>query len=119
MNDLSIITGKIRQVLFRSESNSFTVLRFRLYELTEKDIFVTGYLPELPKDILFEFSGTYIDHPKYGMQFSVESYRRLLPSDKDSIIQIFVFTFISGSRQNVGPTHRRYIRRRCVDDDSG
>ena len=87
MSDASIITGKIRQVLFRSESNSFTVLRFRLYELTEKDIFVTGYLPQLPKDILFEFTGTYIDHPKYGMQFSVESYRRLLPSDKESIVR--------------------------------
>lgn len=87
MSETAIITGKIRQVLFRSESNSFTVLRFRLYELTEKDIFVTGYLPQLPKDILFEFTGSYIDHPKYGMQFSIQSYRRLLPSDKDSIVR--------------------------------
>ena len=120
MSEASTITGKIRQVLFRSESNSFTVLRFRLYELTEKDIFVTGYLPELPKDVLFEFLGTYIDHPKYGMQFSVESYRRMLPSDKESIVRYLSSPLFPGVgktlAQRIVDTYGEDILRMIRDD---
>lgn len=87
MNEQATIIGKIKSMIFRSTDNGFSVLKLRLYELNEKDVFVTGYLPELPKDVLFEFEGNYIEHPRYGMQFSVSSYRRVLPSDKDSIVQ--------------------------------
>jgi len=87
MNESITISGKIKSVLFRSPSNSFSVLRFRLYELNEKNIIVTGYLPELPHDVLLELTGNYVEHPRFGMQFSILSYRRLLPTDKDNIIR--------------------------------
>ncbi|MBN2851027.1 MAG: hypothetical protein JXK92_10235, partial [Erysipelotrichaceae bacterium] len=67
------ITGKIGTVIFRSESNSFTVAKFRLYELTEKDITITGYFPALVKDVLYTLIGEYKEHPRFGMQFVVQS----------------------------------------------
>ncbi|HBZ40593.1 MAG TPA: ATP-dependent RecD-like DNA helicase [Erysipelotrichaceae bacterium] len=80
------ITGKIGTVIFRSESNSFTVAKFRLYELTEKDITITGYFPALVKDVLYTLIGEYKEHPRFGMQFVVQSARRVLPTDAQSVV---------------------------------
>ena len=38
-----------------------------------------------------ELSGLYIDHPRYGMQFQVETFHRVMPDDEDSLIR-----FLSG-----------------------
>jgi exodeoxyribonuclease V alpha subunit len=57
-----------------------------LYTLQEKDITVTGYFPKFKKDLLVALSGHYIEHPRYGMQFQVQSYRRILPTDRESIV---------------------------------
>jgi len=46
------ITGKLVVQVYRQEYSQFTVAKFRLYELVEKDITITGYFPALQKDIL-------------------------------------------------------------------
>jgi len=80
------ITGRLIKTIFHSESNLFTVGVFKLYELNEKDVTVTGYFPKFNKDLLIALSGYYTEHPRYGMQFQVSHYRRILPTDRDSII---------------------------------
>lgn len=84
------IQGKLGHVLYRDESTRYTVARFRLYELNEKTITVTGYLPEFPKDTLIALEGDYVEHPRFGLQFSIRSFRKILPTEPDSII-----TFLS------------------------
>lgn len=84
------IQGKLGHILYRDESTRYTVARFRLYELNEKTITVTGYLPEFPKDTLIALEGDYVEHPKFGLQFSIRSFRKILPTEPDSII-----TFLS------------------------
>ena len=86
MYDGDEITGKIGTVIFRNESNAFTVAKFRLYELNEKDITITGYFPALTKDVLYTLTGEYKEHPRFGMQFAVVSARRVLPSDAQSVV---------------------------------
>ena len=80
------ITGRLIKTIFHSESNLFTVGVFKLYELNEKEVTVTGYFPKFNKDLLIALSGYYTEHPRYGMQFQVSHYRRILPTDRDSII---------------------------------
>ena len=86
MQDESEITGKIGTIIYRNESNSFTVAKFRLYELSEKDITITGYFPALVKDVLYQLVGEYKEHPRFGMQFIVQSARRILPTDESSVV---------------------------------
>lgn len=86
MTDKVTIKGKFFHIIYHQDGNLFTVARFRLYDMTEKNIIVTGFLPELPFDTLYILNGTYIEHPKYGMQFAIESYEKQLPTDYDSII---------------------------------
>ena len=39
------IVGKIGHIIYKDEKTRYTVARFRLYELNEKMITITGYLP--------------------------------------------------------------------------
>ena len=81
----AVIKGKLIHIVYRSD-NRYTVARFKLYDLTEKNIVVTGYLPEMEKDVIYELQGNYMEHPKYGMQFNALTVKRQLPSDSDSVI---------------------------------
>lgn len=85
--ELQSIQGKFARIIFRHDSNAFTVAKFTLYELDEKNITVTGYLPLLDPDTLYNLKGIYKEHPKYGMQFQIESFSKVLASDEDSIIR--------------------------------
>ena len=84
--DLIEIIGHIGVLIYRDESSNYTVAKFKLYDLSAKTITITGYLPLMHPDILFELSGNYLEHPRFGMQFQVSHYRRVLPTDRDSII---------------------------------
>ncbi len=84
------IQGKVTHVIYKDEKTRYTVARFRLYELNEKLITITGYFPEFPSDLLLNLNGLYLDHPRFGMQFQVQHYHRVLPDEPNSII-----TFLS------------------------
>jgi exodeoxyribonuclease V alpha subunit len=88
--DTTSIQGKVTHVIYKDEKTRYTVARFRLYELNEKLITITGYFPEFKSDILLNLTGVYLDHPRFGMQFQVQHYHRILPNEPDSII-----TFLS------------------------
>lgn len=90
MTEIEII-GKPIVTKFRSPTNHYTVAKFRLHELVEKDITITGYLPQLQMDCVYRLFGYYKEHPKYGMQFEIMRYELVLPSDESSII-----TYLSG-----------------------
>ncbi len=84
------IQGKVIHTIYRDEKTRYTVARFRLYELNEKMITITGYFPEFQSDLLLNLTGIYLDHPRFGMQFQVQHYHRVLPNEPESII-----TFLS------------------------
>ena len=84
------IQGKISHVIYQDEQSRYTVARFRLYDLNEKLVTITGYLPEMSHDILLNLKGNYVEHPRFGMQFKVETFHRVLPDEPESII-----TFLS------------------------
>lgn len=84
------IKGKFRVVIFHSESNLFTVAKFKLYDVDEKEITVTGNIAEINKDLLYRLYGEYKEHPRYGYQFQIEKMEKVLPTDRDSQV-----TFLS------------------------
>ena len=84
----TILTGKPVYILFRNDETFYTVMKFRLYDEQEKVITVTGLLPEKPSiDVLYKIYGSYVEHPRYGMQFKIEAMERPLPEEEDSIIR--------------------------------
>ena len=81
------LTGRITHIVYHNEDTFYTVLKFLLLEQSEKTITVTGLFTSVEKDVLYHLSGTYVEHPKYGMQFQITSYKRAYPQEKDGIIR--------------------------------
>jgi len=86
MSDLLSITGKIVHYIYHNQDNLFTVARFELHQIDEKEITITGYLPQLPKDVFYTMHGFYSEHAKYGMQFQVVKYEQMLPDEREGVI---------------------------------
>ncbi len=85
------IVCRFVSMIFHSDATSFSVGRFQLFEVEERQIIVTGYYPVLQSDVLYRCTGDYVEHPRYGMQFKTEKIERVLASDEDSLIR-----FLSG-----------------------
>ncbi|SDP74108.1 exodeoxyribonuclease V alpha subunit [Litchfieldia salsa] len=77
--------------VFHNESNLYSVVRIRLEETNEnydeKEAVVTGYFPRIHENETYTFFGTLKDHPKFGLQFHVEHFRKEIPQSKQGIIQ--------------------------------
>ncbi|WP_276934677.1 YrrC family ATP-dependent DNA helicase [Dielma fastidiosa] len=52
MEELIEIVGKFVSIRYRNDYNGFTVARFRLHELNEKDCIVTGCFAALQMDVI-------------------------------------------------------------------
>ena len=57
-----------------------------LKDYINKTITFTGYFASLVEDDTYILKGELIEHPKYGLQYSVLEYERVLPEDKDGIV---------------------------------
>ena len=88
------ILGSIRKIIFESNVGPYKVGLFRVKETNDEDLedFIdkiigfTGSFNEINEDVDYLLYGKMIDHPKYGIQYSVESYEIKVPSDTDSLI---------------------------------
>ncbi len=83
--ELLTIKGRFIHIVYQSD-NHYTVARFKLYDLEEKTIVVTGYLSDIEKDVIYVLQGSYVEHYRYGMQFQIVTMEKQLPTDHDSII---------------------------------
>ena len=85
------VKGLVKVVIFHNEQNLYSVLKVRVHETSEnfedKEITVTGYFPLLHEDDTYTFFGTLTNHPKFGLQFQTERFRKEIPQTKEGIIQ--------------------------------
>lgn len=96
MEELIEIVGKFVSIRYRNDYNGFTVARFRLHELNEKDCIVTGCFAALQMDVLVSLKGSYIEHEKYGVQFAAQSMEKVMPKDEDSLVRYFSSALFPG-----------------------
>lgn len=84
--DLITIKGKFMQTIYRNEANGYTVARFLLDDLNAKELIVVGSIPPVAEDVLYNLSGYYKQHDRYGMQFQIEEFKPITPTDQEAII---------------------------------
>lgn len=87
MDDLITLKGRISYILFSNESNYYTVAKFNVIDGDVSEIVITGMLPNIEKNHIYEVRGNYVEHPKYGYQFNVLSFQEPLPTQIDGIIR--------------------------------
>ncbi|MCM3002597.1 ATP-dependent RecD-like DNA helicase [Priestia koreensis] len=85
------IKGTAIVTIFHNEENLYNVARIRVKEtnltLEDKEAVVTGYFPRLHEDEYYTFYGHFKEHPKFGLQFNVERFKKELPQSKQGVIQ--------------------------------
>lgn len=95
-NCLLEVTGSVEQIIFKNESNGYTVLSLA----TEDDIITAvGIMPLAGVGEELRLVGRFKEHPSFGQQFSVEAYERFMPTTSKAIIKYLS----SGSVKGIGP----------------
>lgn len=97
------IKGRIRDIIYRNEINSYTIATF---ETDEEETTVVGYLPFIEKGDSLKITGNFVEHPEYGRQLKIETFEKLMPEDLDSIENYLA----NGKFKGIGPaTAKRMI----------
>ena len=94
----NFIKGTYYRNIFKSDSG-YIIGLFKIKETNDPDmmdfidetITFTGYFHELTIDEKYLFYGELVDNFKYGLQYNVKEYERVMPEEKDAIIE-----FLSG-----------------------
>ena len=92
----SYVKGNIREIFYKTDKG-FMVGIFKVRETNDneldnyinKTITFCGNFHELLNDCDYKLYGDVVMHPKYGFQYKVEHYEKILPEEKNSIISFF------------------------------
>ena len=96
------IKGHVTKIIFQGDTG-YIVGIFRVKEASDlyehfinSSISFTGYFHELNLDDNYVFYGSIVKHPKYGEQFSVSFYEKVIPEEKDSILEFLTSGLFKG-----------------------
>ena len=93
---LEKLEGAVEQIIYSNEENGYTVCDMS----TEDDVVtVCGIMPMLNEGDSLCVYGKWVHNAKYGRQFSVEQYERIMPADTASILRYLSSRAIKG----IGP----------------
>ena len=90
-NEKNFILGRPIVSIFHNASNMYSIVKVKIKETNlqyeEKEITVVGYFPLLDEELDYRFFGGLTTHPKYGLQFQVETFEREVPATEQGVIQ--------------------------------
>ncbi len=101
---MDALTGQIERITFQNEENGFTIARVRVYGRRDL-VTVVGNLANPKAGTILEMTGTWDDHPTFGDQFKVDSYRVKVPATVHGIQKYLGAGMIPG----IGPAMARRI----------
>lgn len=94
----SYVKGIYKKTIFKSDKGYVIgLLKVKetndeeVEEYTGKSITITGYFDDLTLEENYKLFGQVFEHPKYGFQYDVKNYEKIMPNDRDGIV-----TFLSG-----------------------
>jgi len=90
------VTGYVQSVVFFKETTKYTIARLKIDQKKDEKIVITGYFDPPGKQELCRFFGDYVDHPRYGRQFKVEYFEKILPTSKEAIIRFLSSSLFAG-----------------------
>ena len=95
--EFETLEGSIEYVIYSNEENGYTILEM----VVGKGEIVTavGVMPYTREGENIKVYGKWVHNPKYGRQFSVSSYEKVMPADAVSILRYLA----SGAIKGIGP----------------
>ncbi|MDG5786469.1 ATP-dependent RecD-like DNA helicase [Evansella sp. AB-P1] len=84
------IKGDLIHLIYHSEESLYTVAKIKVFEtnhpMDEKEATIVGTLPLLERDVSYLFHGHFTDHPRFGRQYKVEQFQKIMPETEQGII---------------------------------
>ncbi len=90
------IKGDIADIRFRNEENGFTIV---VMDVEGEPVVCKGIFPPVVEGQTLSLGGKYINHPKFGRQFDVDSVEICVPESIDGIVRYLG----SGVIKGIGP----------------
>lgn len=106
---MEVLTGYVEHIIFQNAENGYTVLNL---VNDGEEITCVGMCKGLGQGENIEAQGDYIEHPLYGMQFKISSYRTVIPEDKEGMERYLG----SGAIKGVGAALASRIVKKFGDD---
>ncbi len=78
------LEGQIERITYTNEETGYTVARIKVTGYSEPITAVGKLIAPTPGELL-TMKGAWMDHPKFGRQFKVISYRTVVPSSLEGI----------------------------------
>ncbi len=83
---LESIRGLTETKIFYNEQNHYGIFLIALEDAHNETMTIVGNLYNIELYQSYEFHGHYVDDPRYGLQFKVERFSKILPSEKEHVI---------------------------------
>lgn len=84
------VLGRPIVSIFHNATNMYSIVRVKIQETNvqydDKEIIVVGYFPKLNDDELYRFTGILKTHPKYGLQFQVDTFEKEVPATEQGVV---------------------------------
>lgn len=90
------IKGYVSHIIYRNSDNGYTVFLLE----ADEEVTCVGCFEVLDEGEILELTGEFSEHPVYGSQFKVESFKAAAPEDEESIERYLG----SGAIKGVGPS---------------
>jgi exodeoxyribonuclease V alpha subunit len=94
-SDSEIIRGTVDRVTFRNQENGYSVLQVTLDDQNDR-ITAVGICPQIKAGSHVTVSGSFLDHPKFGKQFTVRTISETPPSTSTGIERYLSSGLIAG-----------------------
>ena len=94
--NLDKLKGSVERIVYRNDESNWTVLELE----SEKELHkVVGVMPMVGVGEVLSLSGTWVEHPSFGIQFRAEYCERHLPVGGDAILRYLSSGIIKGVGQ--------------------
>lgn len=108
-NEKATVKGLVNNITYSNPDNGYCVCSI---DCEGEEITLVGCVPGICEGEYIYAEGKWVNHPTYGEQLSVESYRRELPATTDAILSYLS----SGVIKGIGPVTAKRIVDRYGED---
>ena len=103
------LIGEVQDIIYYNEVNSYMIADF---ETEDEQTTIVGYLPFVGSGDNLKLIGNFVEHKKYGRQFKVETFEKLMPQTVSALEKYLA----NGNIKGVGEALAKRIVSRFGED---
>ena len=103
------LVGEVGDIIYYNETNSYMIAEF---DIEEEQTTIVGYLPFVSSADNLKVIGNFVEHKKYGRQFKVETFEKLMPQTVSALEKYLA----NGNIKGVGEALAKRIVSRFGED---